>query len=108
MHRRLFAILFVVSLFLLLPAFASPPVMAAQHPEVEKTPDQDANNSPSRMLKAQHEEVKKTASKLVDLATDVEADIDKQGGENVLPLDTLKKLEEIEKLAKKLRTMIKQ
>ncbi len=78
-----------------------------QRPQVDRTIDQTPPTSPSKMLKQQHEELKKLSSKLTDLANQVEEDLDKSG-ENVLPLNTLKKLEEIEKLARKMRTRIKQ
>lgn len=78
-----------------------------QKPEVDRTPDQSPLNSPSRLLKQQHEELKKLTSRMVQLSTEVEEDLDK-GGENVLPLNTLKKLDEIEKLARKIRSRMKQ
>lgn len=87
-------------------AFASPGPPVLQRPEVIKTPDQDPNAPPS-ILKQQHDEAKKLSQKLIELVTEVDADIDKSG-ENVLPLSTLKKLEEIEKTAKKLRGLLKQ
>jgi hypothetical protein len=74
---------------------------------VDKTIDQAPLTSPSRLLKQQHEELKKLASKLTELSTQVEEELDRSG-ENVLPLNTLKKLEEVEKLARKMRTRIKQ
>jgi len=79
----------------------------AQRPEVIKTPDQGSQDGPRRILKAQHEEARKLSTRLIELATEVDADVEK-GGENVLPLATLKKLEEIEKISKKLRGVLKQ
>ena len=64
-------------------------------------------NSPAKMLKYQHEEVKKDMEKLAKLVTEVQEELDK-GGENVLSLNTLKKLEEVEKLSRKVRGRIKQ
>jgi len=63
--------------------------------------------SPAKLLKYQHEEVKKDVDKLVKLVGEVQEEVDK-AGENVLPLNTLKKLEEVEKLTKKVRNRIKQ
>jgi ABC-type transporter Mla subunit MlaD len=80
---------------------------AGQRPQVDRTVDQTPPPSPSKMLKQQHDELKKLSSKLTELANQVEEDLDK-GGENVLPLNTLKKLDEIEKLARKMRSRIKQ
>lgn len=63
--------------------------------------------SPAKMLKYQHEEVKKDVDKLVKLVAEVQDEVDK-AGENVLSLNTLKKLEEVEKLTKKVRNRLKQ
>ena len=79
----------------------------AQRPEAEKNTDQPPANSPARLLKFQHDEIKKWSARLTELATEVEEELDKHG-ENVLPLGTLKKLEEIEKLARKMRSRLKQ
>jgi hypothetical protein len=64
-------------------------------------------NAPSKLLKYHHEEVKKDIERLLKLVQDVQSEIDK-AGENVLPLGALKKLEEVEKLSKRLRGKIKQ
>lgn len=63
--------------------------------------------SPAKLLKYQHEETKRDVDKLVKLVSEVQGEVDK-AGENVLPLNTLKKLEEVEKLSKKVRNRIKQ
>jgi len=63
--------------------------------------------SPAKLLKYQHDEVKKDVDKLVKLVAEVQEEVDK-AGENVLPLNTLKKLEEVEKLTKKVRNRIRQ
>ena len=78
----------------------------AQRPDPDKSLELPAN-SPSKLLKHQHEEVKKMSGRLTELATEVEEELEKNG-ENVLPLSTLKKLEEIEKLARKMRGRLKQ
>lgn len=81
--------------------------LAGQRPEIIKTPEQQSPGSQSKLLKSQHEEIKKLAAELVDMSMDVEHEIGKSG-ENVLPLATMKKLEEIEKLARKLRNRLKE
>jgi len=93
----------ILVLFLWLGVAAVP----AQRPHAIKTIDQVPGISESRLRKHQHEEIKKLTDELITLAFEVEEDIDKSG-ENVLPLSTLKKLEEIEKLAKKIRDRLKQ
>ena len=85
-------------------AFALPAVPQRNEPERNiELP----HNSPSKVLRHQHEEVKKMGSRLSELASEVEEDLDKKG-QNILPLETLKKLEEIEKLARKMRDRLKQ
>ena len=64
-------------------------------------------NSPAKLLKFQHEEVKKDMEKLVKLVAEVQEEIDK-AGENVLPLKTLTKLDDVEKLSRKIRSRLKQ
>lgn len=95
------------TLLLLACLSALPIASAGQRPEGDKPSDPLALNSPSRLLKHQHEEVRKWSARLTELATEVEEELEKNG-ENVLPLSTLKKLEEIEKLARKMRGRIKQ
>jgi len=80
---------------------------AGQRPETTPATGPPAAVSPNKLLKAQHEEVKKLTARLATLSAEVEEEIEK-GGENILPLSTLKKLEEIEKLARKIRGRIKQ
>lgn len=73
----------------------------------EKEKDDLPMSSPIKLLKYQHEEVKKDMDKLVKLVAEVQEEVDK-AGENVLPLATLKKLDEVEKLTRKIRTRIRQ
>ncbi len=95
--KRVFPVLLLVCLWVA-------PAMA-QRTEAERQPDSPIPRS--KLLKHQHEEVRKMAARLVELSGEVEDDLQKQG-ENVLPLNTLKKLDEIEKLARKIRDRIKQ
>lgn len=71
----------------------------------EDTPT--APNSPAKILKYQHEETLKDLEKLVKLTAEVQEEVEK-AGENVLPLATLKKLDDVEKLARKIRSRLKQ
>jgi hypothetical protein len=77
-----------------------------QRPEPIKTPEQSVGRPP-RQQKVQQEEIRKLSARLLDLSNEVDADIVKSGT-NVLALGTLKKLEEIEKTARRLRDMLKQ
>jgi hypothetical protein len=58
------------------------------------------------ILKAEHEQNIKDAAQLVDLAEDLKADLEKND-RFVLPLGTLKKTDEIEKLVKKIRSRLR-
>ena len=61
----------------------------------------------AELLKHRHEQTKKLSGQLVQLASEVDEELN-QSGENILPVGTLKKLKEIEKLARKIRGRIKQ
>lgn len=85
----------------------TPPRINTLPPPMEQERPDPPLTSPAKLLKYQHEEVKKDVDKLVKLVAEVQDEVDK-AGENVLPLNTLKKLEEVEKLTKKVRNRIKQ
>ncbi|PYT20965.1 MAG: hypothetical protein DMG57_40300 [Acidobacteria bacterium] len=58
------------------------------------------------ILKADHEKSVKDAAQLIDLAESLKAELEKDDT-HVLSLSSLKKTEEIEKLAKRIRTRLK-
>jgi hypothetical protein len=58
------------------------------------------------ILKAEHKKSVEDSAKLVDLVTEVHADIEK-GDANVVSLKTIKQLEEIERLSKRIRARLK-
>lgn len=58
------------------------------------------------ILKAEHQENLKDAAKLADLAQDLKESLEKDD-RYVLSLSTLKKTEDIEKLAKKIRSRLR-
>jgi hypothetical protein len=60
-----------------------------------------------RRNKERFESLKKDTDKLLVLATELKQDVDRSN-ENVLSLDVIKKAEEIEKLAKKVKDKMKQ
>jgi hypothetical protein len=57
------------------------------------------------ILKAEHEKSLKDAAALIELAEQLKADLEKND-RHVLSIATLKKTEEIEKLAKRIRTRL--
>jgi hypothetical protein len=59
-----------------------------------------------RMVRASHQELQKEVAELAQMSAALQEDISKSN-EDVLPLDALKKAEEIEKLAKKIQGRIK-
>jgi hypothetical protein len=80
----------------------------AKRPSSESTEDSpNSPMTPAKVLKYQHEETLKDIDKMVKLATEVQEEVEK-AGENVLPLNTLKKLDEVGRLARKIRGKLKQ
>ena len=77
----------------------------------KKTTDVDEGpNTPAtatKLLKWQYDATLKDIDKLVKLSAEIKEDMDK-ASENVLPLATLKKLDELERLTRKIRGRIKQ
>ena len=61
----------------------------------------------SELLKHRYEQAKKLSGQLVQLVSEVDEELNKSGA-NILSVSTLKKLKQIEKLARKLRGRIKQ
>ena len=61
----------------------------------------------AELLKHRHEQTKKLSGQLAQLASEVDEELNKSGA-NILPVSTLKKLKQIEKLARKIRGRIKQ
>ncbi len=74
-------------------------------PEVEQ--QEEPTQPPLKMiLKSQHEQTKKDVDRLLQLATDLKAEVDKTNSE-ILSLKLIRKAEEIEKLAKKIQNRMK-
>ncbi len=58
------------------------------------------------ILKSQHEQTKKDVDRLLHLATELKAEVDKTNSE-ILSLKLIRKAEEIENLAKKIQNRMK-
>jgi len=62
---------------------------------------------PKLMLEANQKEIKKNVEKLFDLASELKAEVEKTDSAQVLSLALVRKTEEIEKLAKEIRSRAK-
>ncbi len=88
-----------------------PAVAEAQVPGQRRLPDEPLREDMLRRQakqrnKERHEALKKETDKLLDLATELKEYVD-ESSENTLSLDVIKKAEEIEKLAKKVKEKMK-
>jgi hypothetical protein len=68
-------------------------------PEIEKKMEK-------QRMKDRYKDLKRDSEKLLELATELKQQVDKSG-ENTLSMDVVKKCEEIERLAKSVRTKMK-
>jgi hypothetical protein len=101
---------FLCSLAILAPLIALPLQPPSRRDPVEPpiTGDTRLPNGKSQqeeILKAEHEKSLKDASALIDLAEQLKADLEKND-RHVLSIATLKKTEEIEKIAKRIRSRL--
>jgi hypothetical protein len=77
-------------------------------PSDEPPPDNPNAVSPTkRALEDNEKEIKKKVDRLYELATELKAEVDKTDSSKVLSLALVKKAEEIEKLAKDIKTRSK-
>lgn len=92
------------------PAFAAtPPPTAA--PQVETRQDPAQKEMQERMAreanKKRQQDIREETDKLFQLATELKAAVDKSN-ENLLSLDVVRKADEVEKLAKKVKEKMKE
>jgi hypothetical protein len=62
---------------------------------------------PAARMRANQEQIQKHTARLVELVAEVQKDLDENDTRNVLSLNVIKKTEEIEKLARQLRDLIR-
>jgi hypothetical protein len=83
----------------------------AKHPQNPQPPKEEEPRppkiDPKLMLEANQKEIKKNVEKLYDLASELKAEVEKTDSVQVLSLAMLRKTEEIEKLAKEIRSRAK-
>jgi len=81
-----------------------------QNPQQQRDKDDDANMpkpDPKMMLAANEKEIKKNVEKLYELASELKTEVEKTDSVKVLSLSMLKKAEEIERLAKDIKSRAK-
>lgn len=103
-RRALFLTVFGVLLFAQLPPSGSHDSQNPDSPQILRTPD--GRNRTEMILKADHEASLKDIETVSKLVEDVKIDMEKND-RHILSVTTLKKLEEIEKLTKKIRGRMK-
>jgi hypothetical protein len=92
-------------------ALAPSAQLRAQSPQNPQQPKEDDSNAPKldpkRILEANQKDIKKNVEKLYDLASELKAEVEKTDSVQVLSLAMLRKTDEIEKLAKEIRSRAK-
>lgn len=81
-----------------------PPIPGSKEKDEELPPAKPATKA---ILEANEKDIKKNVEKLYQLASELKAEVEKTDSTNVLSLAMLKKAEEIEKLAKDIKTRAK-
>lgn len=85
-----------------------PPSIAAQQPQSRSRIEQEMEDRRFHEAnKQRQEEIRHDTQKLFQLASDLKAAVEKTD-ENVMSLDVIKKAEEVEKLAKKVKEKMKE
>jgi hypothetical protein len=86
------------------------PVRAQSQQNPQQPKDDDSRMpklDPKLILEANQKEIKKNVEKLYDLASELKSEVEKTDSVQVLSLAMLRKTEEIEKLAKEIRSRAK-
>ena len=92
-------------------AFFSRPLLLAQRPQNPPGQKEDEGPTPKidpkLVLEANQKEIKKNVEKLYDLASELKAEVEKTDSVQVLSLAMLRKADEIEKLAREIKSRTK-
>ncbi len=82
-----------------------------QRPQITQQQKEDDSNAskidPKLILEANQKEIKKSVERLYDLASELKAEVEKTDSVHVLSIVMLRKTDEIEKLAKEIRSRAK-
>jgi hypothetical protein len=91
------------------PAAQNPSRPTGSEPASGSKDDEDSKSTPpaKAVLQANDKDIKKNVEKLFQLASELKAEVDKTDSVQVLSLAMLRKAEEIEKLAKDIKTRAK-
>jgi nucleotide-binding universal stress UspA family protein len=92
-------------------ALISSAQVRAQRPQNPEQPKEDDSHmpkiDPKMILEANQKEIRKNVEKLYDLASDLKAEVEKTDSVHVLSIAMLRKTDEIEKLAREIRSRAK-
>lgn len=93
---------------------ALPVVLLAQQPRPSRPdpwPDvmhpEPPLPDPRRILQAKQKELKEESERLLKLAQEIQQDLEKNDTADVLPLKLLRKAEEVEKIGKKMQSLLR-
>jgi hypothetical protein len=103
--KRVFCLIALVLPLIALAFQTSPRRDREEQPSTGDVRLPNGKSQQEEILKAEHEKSLKDAAALIDLAEQLKADLEKND-RHVLSVATLKKTEEIEKLAKRIRTRL--
>ena len=104
---RIISVVVPVGILAFLPS-AQARATRPQNPQLPKEEDPSAPKpDPKLMLEANQKEIKKNVEKLYDLASELKAEVEKTDSVHVLSVAMLRKTDEIERLAKEIRSRAK-
>lgn len=84
-----------------------PPPQGNAYPQDTVTPRRPGHRpDPRAVLKANEDEIKKDVARLADIVAELQKSLDENDTKEVLSLDVVHKTEEIEKLAKQIRSLV--
>ena len=83
------------------------PNPASRRPFGAEPPEPAPKANPKEILRANQEDIKKDVARLTQLVSELQKGLDASDTKDVLSLDVIHKTEEIEKLAKQIRGLIR-
>ncbi len=88
---------------------AARPLFAGQAPQPrfpsDAAPPSATKHNPHDLLKANQKDIRKDVQRLAELAEELKAEVEKTDSAEILSLPLVRKAEEIEKLAKHIKTL---